>query len=205
MTFRAETIAACASAIGAVASAVAAIYALVFLYHQEEIARTQLQATYLSNLFSKQVDRLASLQATVSEFSEMIFHDQILEMIDDNNTVNEAAVNDFYNRLKERYPTYDNMTYTIAARAAALYLVVPKSLGSVVEIPLAASKKITSTMKDFIKEKPTTETFKRFAKNMEKKLDPLGQWLDLYVDCLRNILADGQPITVGNVTPRTRL
>jgi hypothetical protein len=198
-------IAACASAIGAVASAVAAIYALVFLYHQEEIARTQLQATYLSNLFTKQVDSLASLQATLSEFFEMLFHDQMLDMIDNETTHNADDITKYYNHLKERYPTYDKMIYTISAKTAAVYLVVPKSLGKVVEIPLAAFKKITKTMREFIEGEPTKETFDRFGKDMREKLDTLGQWLDIYVDCLRNILAGGQPITVGNVTPCTRL
>jgi hypothetical protein len=62
---KADTIAACASAVGAIASAFVAVYALSLAQHQEDIARDQLQATYLSNLYSKQVDSLAALQASL--------------------------------------------------------------------------------------------------------------------------------------------
>lgn len=101
MPFRADTIAACASAIGAIASAIAATYALVFLSHQEEIARTQLQATYLSNLFDKQVDSLASLQATTAEFSELVNHDQLVGIQNiDYDHARAGVINTYYRTSK---------------------------------------------------------------------------------------------------------
>jgi hypothetical protein len=203
MALRADTIAACASAIGAVASAVAAIYALLFLSHQEEIARTQLRATYLSNLFSKQVDGLASLQGTLSEFVERVAHDQIFDATehDAGDDISDADIEKYYNRIKERYFRYDNVIYTIAAKTEAVYLVMPKSFAGVVERPKTASRNLTSSMKEFIEKKPTRAAFFTFAKDMRENVEQLDEWINTNVDCLRNILAGGQPITDGNVTP----
>jgi hypothetical protein len=47
-----------------VVSVAAAIYAVIFLSHQEEIAKGQLQATYFSYLYNKPVDSTAALQAS---------------------------------------------------------------------------------------------------------------------------------------------
>ena len=40
------------------------VYALLLGWHQEDIARGQLQATYLANVYSKQVDGLAAFNAS---------------------------------------------------------------------------------------------------------------------------------------------
>jgi hypothetical protein len=74
---RPDTIAACASALAAVASAIVAAYALVFLSHQEDIAKQQLQATYLSNLYTKQVDGIAALQNATQEFETSDFYQKV--------------------------------------------------------------------------------------------------------------------------------
>jgi hypothetical protein len=196
MAFRAETIAACASAIGAVASAVAAIVALVFLQHQEEIARTQLQATYLSNLFSKQVDSLGSLMATISEFTALVDHDKLYHMIA-SAEFKDSDIDTYYNRVKEQYSRYDNMSSTIFAKTEALYILVPKSLKQVIGTAFDASRDITSNMKNFIEKKPTKETYFKFSEEMQGPVDQLDRF---DVECLRKILASGQPITDYNVT-----
>src|SRR5260370_12143223 len=67
-SIRWDTIAAIASAIGAIASAGIAAYALQFISRQEEIARNQVQATYLSNLYARQVDNFAALETALKEF-----------------------------------------------------------------------------------------------------------------------------------------
>ena len=200
MPFRADTIAACASAIGAIASAIAATYALVFLSHQEEIARTQLQATYLSNLFDKQVDSLASLQATTAEFSELVNHDQLVGIQNiDYDHARAGVINTYYKTLKDQYSKYDNMIYTMDAKTEAVFLVVPESLLRIVQIPLNTSSKIASAVKEFTKGEPTKETFNAFAADVSKNLDALAQWQDLYLNCFRDILAGGKPMTANNV------
>ncbi len=72
----AETVAAVASAVGTIASALLAAYGVTFLSHQEDIAKQQLQATYLSTLYSKQVDSFATFAAALSDFDHEIadFH-----------------------------------------------------------------------------------------------------------------------------------
>jgi hypothetical protein len=67
-SIRWDTIAAIASAIGAIASAGIAAYALKFISRQEEIAQNQVQATYLSNLYARQVDNFAALETALKEF-----------------------------------------------------------------------------------------------------------------------------------------
>jgi hypothetical protein len=67
MAVRADTIAACASAVAAVASAVVAGYAIVLALHQEDIARNQLKASYLSNLYGRQIDTISALDASVGD------------------------------------------------------------------------------------------------------------------------------------------
>ena len=56
-----EAIAAIAGAIGAIASAVIAVYALVVLVRQEDIAKNQVRATFLSNLYTKQAEGFTAL------------------------------------------------------------------------------------------------------------------------------------------------
>src|SRR5258708_1365434 len=65
-----NTIATIASAIAAIASAFAAIVALLYLAHQEDTAKEQLRATYLSNLYNKQVDSFGALQLAIRDFED---------------------------------------------------------------------------------------------------------------------------------------
>jgi len=73
--WKADTVAACASAIAAIASAFVAAYALIFLSHQEDIAKQQVRATYESNLYSKQVDGFAALMTILNDLDKLIVTD----------------------------------------------------------------------------------------------------------------------------------
>src|SRR5258708_8683301 len=63
-----NTIATIASAIAAIASAFAAIVALLYLAHQEDTAKEQLRATYLSNLYTNQLKTFSPLPFAFPHF-----------------------------------------------------------------------------------------------------------------------------------------
>jgi hypothetical protein len=186
---RAETSAAVASAVAAVASAAAAICALIFLSHQEEIARSQLQATYFSNLYSKQVDSTGALEASILEFYEQtkILHDAF--------PPDYAYVRDFQSELRKNSDNYHKAQRIVVLRAKQTALVMPKSFG-------ALSDHLSSMMYDllgfadkFATSEPEKDKLESFATAMNEAFGRLSSWYDQVPECLHRSFVRGSYVT----------
>jgi hypothetical protein len=93
--------AAVASAIAAGFSAYAAIHTFSYLARQEELARQQLKATYLSNLYSKQVDIIAAAVAADSTFTAIVFINNYDLGLCTHNKECEVAIKENQNKVRD--------------------------------------------------------------------------------------------------------
>jgi hypothetical protein len=183
---RADTVAAIASAIGALASAFIAAYALLFLSHQEDIAQKQLQATYLSNLFAKQVDAVAAVQTELSEFYEKTAilrrqpAAQDLTKFQTEVTANLDAINHAHNNL---------------VRALnVLSLISPDSLSQLSDEISSVTYKTLRQAGEFAQGDPTPERFAAFSHQMADAFGRINGWYLKSHKCFKSILAQGKTI-----------
>jgi hypothetical protein len=191
---RADTIAACASAVGAIASAVAAVYALSFLSHQEDIARNQLQATYFTNLYTKQYENFSSLQTALVAFSSFIGHDEVVS--------ETAGVVRFDNKYKERldsrYAELKRVSVDVIERLQAFDIISPRSLRPFLTPPEEWVNTVESGFVD-LKNKTTPEQASSLRAIILRVAQNMFVWKDHIFPCIDNILSTGQPITDSGI------
>jgi hypothetical protein len=192
-SIRAETIAAVASAIAAVASAIVAAYALVFLSHQEEIAKKQVRATYLTNLYNKQVDSFAALETALSkvEASSAGLHIRRLYL---RKQLDDSFQNLYKEALSAGYEQFNSDLDVLAAKTDELSLVTPETFTQIAQQPIKRYLAIRDEVSGFLLASQSLDAFHALQASIEIHQANLALWKKYVIPCARRILAKGNPI-----------
>ena len=194
-SMRTDTIAACASAVGAIASAFLAAYALTYVSHQEQIARDQLQATYLANLYSKQIENFAGLQSKLDKLWLLSIRDQLLAP-----HINTAAEAENYrSTLGKNAFEYKEMHYQIITSVAALKLLTPRNFHSSLQIAQETAATIYSEIESFLTLPYKEDSLKKFVDSIDPNLQLLLEWNEVVSECVQVPLSQGITITEERV------
>jgi hypothetical protein len=193
-SFRWDTVAAVASAIGAIASAAVAIYALRYASNQEEIARKQLQATYTSNLYSRQIDNLAALDAELVKFVDGQYKTKELM---ERPTVTSQLTSDILRGVLERAKSYDKEEYvSLFQRSTALSLVMPGGdIKNAIFLPtLAVLTEVNVITTILESETLEPEKMLELASTMRSTSAKIYDWRAHVLGCLSSPLSNGIPV-----------
>jgi hypothetical protein len=186
-SIRWDTIAAIASAISAIVSAGIAAYALSFLSRQEEIARNQLQATYLSNLYARQVDNFAALETALSEFYEQT---GVLRI---SSAPKEIAK--YQGDVTSNMDAFHRARSNLIRRWHAMNLTAPRSFNRVADEVSIVTNEILERASEFVQAEATQERFNAFNEEMKEGFRRLDAWYTQAPECVRNIFIKGYTIT----------
>jgi hypothetical protein len=152
-TWRPDIWGAFAGGIGAVASAVIAAVTLSFLSSQEK-------ATYLSNLYNKQVDTLANLEVAYFEYANLLFDDHLV--LPTRQEIGDIAA--FQQHLIARESDYRRADYKITNARLAAAVVAPQKLQELIGLPEGAAAHFFEAIKEFERQKPTEENLETFLR-----------------------------------------
>jgi hypothetical protein len=191
---RMDVVAAVASAVGAVASAIVAIYALSYLAPQEEIARGQLRATYLSILYNKQVDGFAALEVSVLNFLVKAQKLRAPSVAVANN-ISRLSSNEWAQLIKEALSGRDEFATDVKLKTTSVALVFPDALRDAITVPSRAVNEIMWEADTFSRSAGTDQDFSRYASSTDTNFSELDQWIKKMPDCVQSIFGRGAPIT----------
>jgi hypothetical protein len=191
-----STVATVASAIAAVASAIAAVVALIYLAHQENTAREQLRATYLSSLYTKQVDSFAALELSIRDFEDVA--DRLHFDDAGSGNVHLSDLNQYHSDVVKEFDAYRKSARTVWDRVEVLRLVTPKSLEQIISAPGIYINSISVKAYDFTVQAPTQNTFDSLMKDTSVAYKLLNQWKQSVPKCIQTIFIQGTPITADD-------
>src|SRR5258708_1308557 len=184
-----NTIATIASAIAAIASAFAAIVALLYLAHQEDTAKEQLRATYLSNLYNKQVDSFGALQLAIRDFE-----DAADRLHFDNPSMHMSNLDQYHSDVVKEFDTYRKSARVVWDKIETLLLVTPKSFEQIISAPGYNTTFISNASYHFTLQSPTQETLNSLVNDTSKAYKFLNQWKHSVPKCIQAIFIQGSPI-----------
>jgi hypothetical protein len=201
----ADKLSAIASALAAVASAVAAIVALSYSQRLETIAdtqitiaKTQINATYLSNLYTRQTTVFSDLFVAVTDFRTGFIspEDQIVDS-NSNDTPDEVKAN-----LIQRTPLYDSSRNDIIHHVVSARLVSPRNIEPSLEHMIQGVTDLRSLISTYTHNTVVSNDELQRFRNMFRERENLfaTQYIELR-DCVRSIFMDGHVLdasTVGN-------
>jgi hypothetical protein len=200
-TVRWDTVAAIASAIGAVASAAIAAYALLFFVHQEDIARNQLEATYQSNVYSKQVDSLAALQVALNNFqnSPLIDDLSIGQTMLYSATLNDDMIDKYQTSvIKDRDLLIETIP-KISVAAEELALISPDPIRNTLGELFRLLYEIRATMFRYAIVKMHKDDVQNFSTDTRKLVDEVSSLQQDLERCFGDSLPHGYPLTEDRV------
>jgi hypothetical protein len=186
--WRPEIIATVAAGIGALASAVIAAITLSFLSSQEK-------ATYLSNLYNKQVDTLAGVETAAFEFMNLVYADHLIRPT-------RAEIGDlaeFQKKLIARNGEYQKADYKITTARLSLALVAPKALDQAIGLPETTASNIIEAIREFEKASPTEETLNHLLQKVRESEAIVNDWDETVLACLEEYLPEGMPLDNGRI------
>jgi hypothetical protein len=175
---------------GAIASAVVAAYALVFLSHQESIAQQQVKATYLANLYTKQVESIAALQAAFNEFDHTAYSVKAMAAVLD--PVSDVPA--FQSELKALQGAPFTKLNEVNIKRNSVTLITPKSFSAaVLDLDITYSG-YEATIVTFLQGPSTEQASKQFSEQLRKIVDDIERKSNFVWGCASKILATGRPI-----------
>ena len=186
-----NTVATIASAIAAIASAVAAIVALIYLAHQEDTAKEQLRATYLSNLYTKQVDSFGALELAIRDFEDVADR---LHFDHGSGNVHMDNLDQYHSNVVKEFETYRKSARAVWDKVETLLLVTPKSFEQIISAPGHNTNVISVAAYHFTLQPPTQETLNSLVKDASVSYKLLNQWKQSIPNCVQAIFVQGSPI-----------
>jgi hypothetical protein len=203
VSLRAEMLAAIASAIAAGFSAYAAIHTFGYLERQENILRQekdvltqQLEATYLSNLYNKQVESIATLESAIFTFAKLTFADHLIPA--DQLKTNDIAA--FEKTISGRHAEYLKAGLVINNAVNAVDLVAPSELTEqAISVSIVYYTGIVAAIQDFKESAPNQDSWKVFVQKLSYANSVVDMWDDVVLPCMARWLGKGKPITTERV------
>jgi len=189
-----DTIAAIASAIGALASAAVAVYTLHISIYQQNIARDAVKATYQSNLYSKQVDQYANFRVAYRKVeSSMMGIVLLLHLPSDGEPLSTEEVLDIQGRVKE---TKEDMRNFLSA-ASRLIVLSPKSI----QDTMYQNTNEGQFNFDFATQKLPTgaSSLGKYQEEIAGGHAKLDGWIEQLDACFGRSLVNGVPLTEESV------
>ena len=190
---RTDTFAACASAVAAFASAVVAIFALVEAQRQEDISKQQVQAAYLSNLYSRQTEAYGTLMVSVIDFMNTIGQDDNVNKLDPTHA--KILIS---NQLRD----FASYQLALQEKLVAARIVSPESL----EPPLILLTSEARSIKDIISKysalaAPSVEDLQAFTSDFSDEVIAFHTGLDRVFGCVKPLLLSGQSLSTKSSEP----
>jgi hypothetical protein len=182
-----DTFAAYTSAVAAIASAVVAIFALVEAQRQEDIAKQQVQAAYLSNLYSRQTDAYGTLMVSVIDFMNTIGQDDNIDKLDPTH----AKVS-----MSNQLHDFSSYQLALQEKLVAARIVSPDSL----EPQLILLSREAQYIKDIVSKysalaAPSVEDLKAFASDFSNEVTTFHYSLTRVLGCVKPLLLSGQSLS----------
>jgi hypothetical protein len=186
-----NTVATIASAIAAIASAVVAIVALIYLARQEGVAKEQLRATYLSNLYTKQVDSFGALELAIRDFEDVADR---LHFDYGSSDVHMDNLDQYHSKVVKEFEIYRKSARTVWDKVETLLLVTPKSFEQIISAPGRNTNVISVAAYNFTLQPPTQEALNSLVKDASVSYELLNQWKQSVPKCIQAIFIQGSPI-----------
>lgn len=178
---RAETIAAIASAIAATASAVVACLALQYAADQTIASRAQIEATYRSSLFSKQVDSIATLQAALTGLNRFLEQDFGSTAL--------GPVGPPTPEMQKRYVEFVSVAVNVNRAIESVRLVAPGTLDDYMLVPNEVIDQLYQAFHDGIRSQSGPDKLWNVS---HRARDTLPHWQRAVFRCLK--LTGGSPL-----------
>jgi hypothetical protein len=183
-----ETVAAIASAIGALASATVAIPALLLAKHQEDIAKDQVRATYLSNLYSKQVDAVASLENSISTFQVYAAEHGLF--------CDRPVSGKVFKKIQpDAVREYSRLLENIGQSQSVLSFTVVPPFAAYVAVPYALMSDLVQKSTDFVAKNGNDDGYNKLCNNNQVDLRELDNWRLKFSQCVQPIFVEGSNLT----------
>jgi hypothetical protein len=187
--WKAEVWAAVASAFAAFISIGAALTALIISLHQEAISRDQLRATYLSNLYTKQVEAISALEKGFPLFSRFSQEHGGLYC-------NADTADLFLRKYASNSKAYTKLFADISDLTDALTYVVPDQLANFVNYPRTTIALTLSNAARFVGTKSTNvDDYRQFCGENDAHRTELHRKRTELFWCVQPVFQQGKPIS----------
>jgi hypothetical protein len=181
-----------ANAVAAVASACAAIYALNVASSQVQVAKNQIEATYLSNLYTKQIDGIRSFETAVDNFIMSLKKDSLF---DGAILVSADAMNEIQSVMKSHRQQYFDEYTQITNFSNVLKLVLPISLHKHLDYGRDASRTFLFRAIQFASTKASDASLKILYDEANRIDASTRKWHDQFFLCMHDVLQGGNAVT----------
>ena len=187
-------IAVVACAIAAVASGGAAIVALIYSNQATKIAENQLQATYLSNLYNKQVDGITALSSATNQVtsSDYFLYTQTIRIYPER----ISNIKDLQTGVKKSGADFNQRQLSSYFSAAhAVGLVSPLPLAMYMRFPITKLEDAMKAFNEYIVSLPTLDNLQHFSSLSNTAFDAFLESNQNIERCGQAVLPKGTPIT----------
>jgi hypothetical protein len=181
-----------ANAVAAIASACAAIYALTVASSQVRVAKEQIDATYLSNLYTKQIDGIGSFETAIDKFTLFLDRDALID-------ISIVPTLDLATQIQSVMISHRNEYLDVYIQVTddgnVLKLILPKLLHKHLDYGPKTIRDFLLTVTEFEKTKVSNASVKSFSEGASRFRASSLKWHDQFFKCMHDMLDGGKPVT----------
>jgi hypothetical protein len=183
-----------ANAVAAVASACAAIYALTVASSQVQVAKEQIGATYLSNLYTKQIDGIGSFETAIDKFTLFLERDAL---IDSPIVLPLDLARKIQSVMKSHQKEYLDIYTQVTYESNVLKLTMPMLLHKQLDYGVKTIGDFLFSITEFEGNEVSDTSVKSFSEGASRFLTSSHTWHDQFFKCMHDILQGGNPVTAA--------